>query len=147
MHRILSAATVLALTCFSAQAAEIEVKMLNRGAEGAMVFEPSLIKAAPGDTIRFVAADKGHNVETIDGMLPEGVAPFAGKMNEDVVVKIEKDGVYGLRCKPHYSMGMVALIVAGNPGSLDQAKAVTHPGRAKTIFAQLFDRATSSASR
>ena len=52
------------------QAAEIEVLMLNKGAKGAMVFEPDLIVAAPGDTIRFVPTDKGHNVETIKGMLP-----------------------------------------------------------------------------
>lgn len=147
MHRMLSVATVLALTCFSAQAAEIEVKMLNRGAEGAMVFEPAFIKAAQGDTIRFIATDKGHNAETIDGMLPEGVAPITGKMNEEIVIKVEKDGVYGLRCKPHYAMGMVALILVGAPGQLDQAKAVTHPGRAKTIFAQLFERASANAAR
>ena len=44
--------------------------MLNKGAEGAMVFEPALVKVAPGDTVKFVATDKGHNAETIKGMLP-----------------------------------------------------------------------------
>ena len=54
----------------AAGAAELEVRMLNKGAKGTMVFEPDLIVAAPGDTIRFVPTDKGHNVETIKGMLP-----------------------------------------------------------------------------
>ena len=35
----------------SAGAAEFEVKLLNKGEKGAMVFEPDYIKAAPGDTI------------------------------------------------------------------------------------------------
>ena len=49
----------------AADAAEFEVMMLNKGEKGAMVFQPDHIKAAPGDTIRFVPTDKGHNVETI----------------------------------------------------------------------------------
>jgi plastocyanin len=37
-----------------------------------MVFEPALVKIEPGDTVKFVAANKGHNAETIKGLLPEG---------------------------------------------------------------------------
>ena len=46
--------------------------MLDKGTEGVMVFEPALVKIAPGDTVKFVATNKGHNAETIKGMLPEG---------------------------------------------------------------------------
>ncbi len=47
--------------------------MLNKGADGTtMVFEPALTKIAVGDTVTFVATDRGHNAETIPGMLPEG---------------------------------------------------------------------------
>ena len=43
------------------------------------------------------------------------VAPtFAGKMGEDVAVKFDQAGIYGVKCTPHYGMGMVALIVVGN---------------------------------
>lgn len=46
------------MTSFAA-AAVIEVKMLNKGSDGGkMVFEPTLVKIEPGDTIKFVAADK-----------------------------------------------------------------------------------------
>ncbi len=58
-----------------ASAAEFQVKMLNKGEKGAMVFEPDLVKAAPGDTIKFVSVDPGHNAETIKGMLPEAPRP------------------------------------------------------------------------
>ena len=69
-----------------AHAAEFEVLMLNKGAKGAMVFEPDFIAAAPGDTIRFVPTDKGHNVETIKGMVPEGATPVKSKLSEEVTV-------------------------------------------------------------
>ena len=62
-----------------------------------MVFEPALVKIEPGDTVKFVATDKGHNAETIKGMLPDGAAPFAGKINEDIAVTFDKAGVYGVQ--------------------------------------------------
>lgn len=123
-----------------AGAAEFEVKMLNRGEKGAMIFEPDFIRAAPGDTIRFVPTDQGHNAEIIAGMLPDGAEPFKGKVNEEVVVTLDKEGVYGVKCAPHYGMGMVALIAVGEPGNADAAKAVKNPGKAKGAFAALFER-------
>ena len=147
MRKVMSLAAFALLTSASmAQAAEVEVKMLNKGAEGLMVFEPSLVKIEPGDTVKFVATDKSHNAETIKGMLPESAAPFAGKMNEDVAVKFDKPGVYGVKCMPHYAMGMVALVVVGKPDNLDQANAVPQSGKAKQVFATLFDRLSQQAA-
>ena len=122
----------------SAGAAEFEVLMLNKGAKGAMVFEPDFIAAAPGDTIRFVPADKGHNVETIKGMLPEGATPIKSKFNEEITVTFDKEGVYGFKCLPHYAMGMVALATVGTPTNLEAAKAVKQSGKAKKVFEALF---------
>lgn len=124
----------------AASAAEVEVKMLNKGAEGVMVFEPALVKIQPGDSVKFLVSDKGHNAESIETMLPEGGKPFVGKVNEEISVTFDKPGVYGYRCKPHYGMGMVGLIVVGEPANADQAKAATHPGKAKQAFANLFDK-------
>lgn len=123
-----------------ATAAEIEVKMLNKGAEGVMVFEPALVKVAPGDSVKFVSTDKGHNAETIKGMLPDGGVTFIGKLGDDVTVKFDQAGVYGVKCAPHYGMGMVALIVVGTPANEEQAKAVPQVGKAKQVFATLFER-------
>ena len=50
-----------------------EVQILNKGETGAMVFEPSYLKVAVGDTITFLPASKGHNAVTIKGMFPENV--------------------------------------------------------------------------
>ena len=128
----------------SAGAAEIEVKMLNKGEKGMMVFEPDFISAAPGDTIRFVPTDKGHNVETIKGMLPEGAEAFKSKFNEEFTITLEEEGVYGVKCAPHYGMGMVALIEVGEPVNVEEAKAVKHAGKAKAVFEELFGQAVAS---
>ncbi|MGY3617214.1 pseudoazurin [Bradyrhizobium sp. USDA 10063] len=128
-----------------AGAAEVEIKLLNKGADGGvMVFEPAFVKIAPGDTVKFLSTDKGHNAESVKGMLPEGATPFVGKNGEDIAVKFDKEGVYGVKCLPHYGMGMVAMIVVGTPGNVDQAKAVPQTGKAKQVFATLFDKLEAS---
>lgn len=137
---MLAAGAALALSN-SAHAAEHEVMMLNKGEKGAMVFQPAFVSAAPGDVIRFVPTDKSHNAETIKGMLPDGATGFKGKTNEEVSVTLDKEGVYGVKCAPHYGMGMVALIVVGQPVNLDAAKAVKQTGKAKAVFAGLFEEA------
>ena len=147
MRKVMSlAAFAVLMSASMTMAAEVEVKMLNKGAEGLMVFEPALVKIEPGDTVKFVASDKSHNAETIKGMLPAGAAPFAGKMNEDVVVTFDKPGVYGVKCMPHYAMGMVALVVVGKPDNLEEAKALPQSGKAKQVFAALFERLTQQAA-
>jgi pseudoazurin len=133
------AGAVIALAATSAATAkDVQVKMLNKGAAGAMVFEPALVKIAPGDTITFVAADKGHNAESIMSMLPPGGTVFKGKMNQNITVKFAKPGVYGYKCLPHYGMGMVGAVIVGSSApNAAQAKAASHPGKAKERFASI----------
>lgn len=124
MRNILMALVLVASTSIAgiANAAEFEVKMQNKGEAGAMVFEPNFVRAAIGDTIKFVPIDKGHNVESIKGMLPDGVEKFKSKFNDEYVLTLTTEGVYGVKCAPHFAMGMVALIVAGEPVNLEAAK-------------------------
>lgn len=141
---VLTAAAALMASACGAWAAEHEVHMLNKGEKGAMVFKPDLIKVAPGDTIRFIPSDKTHNAESIPDMLPEGAEPFKGKVNEEIAVKVTKEGVYGVRCQPHYAMGMVAIIVVGKPTNLEAAKAVKQPAFAKKRFDAIFAEVPSN---
>src|SRR5215207_9188981 len=95
----------LAIAACPAVAREHQVKMLNKGADGSlMVFEPAFLKVAPGDTVKFVATQKGHNAESIAGMAPAGAPTFKGKINEEISVKFSKEGVYGYKCLPHVGM-------------------------------------------
>lgn len=137
MFKTLMMTAALALAAGAVAAETHEVKMLNRGEADVMVYEPAYVEAAPGDVIRFVPTDKGHNVESIDGMLPEGVESFKTKFNEEFELTVDAEGVYGVKCTPHYAMGMVALIEVGEPVNLEEAAAVTHKGKAKDRMANL----------
>jgi len=120
-----------------AEVTDHQVQMLNKGKKGVMVYEPNFIVAAPGDTVTFVPTDKSHNAESIKGMIPDGASAFKGKISEQITVTVEKEGVYGVKCLPHYGMGMVALIVVGQPVNLEQARAVKQTGKAKKVFEEL----------
>ncbi|ESR26259.1 pseudoazurin [Lutibaculum baratangense] len=145
MIRQIAAAAAFALALAAAQgaaAAEHEVRMLNKAERGVMVFEPPFLRVAPGDTVKFIASDKGHNAESIPGMVPEGGQTWKGKINEEVDVTFETPGIYGYKCLPHYAMGMVGVIQVGDDSSnLSEAAAVKHPGKAKAAFADALARA------
>lgn len=122
-----------------AGAAEVVVKTLNSGPGGAMVFDPAFVKLDPGDSIKLVSTDKGHNIETIRGMAPEGAPVIKTVVGRDETITFDKPGIYGFKCSPHYLMGMVALVVVGDErGNLEQAKAVQHGKLAQKRFDPLF---------
>ncbi|MES5099490.1 pseudoazurin [Agrobacterium sp. BA1120] len=133
--RTLSASLFLACLAVSpAHAETFEVKMLNRGEKGSMVFEPDFLHLNPGDKVKFIATNKSHNAATIDGMVPEGATGFKGKINEEIEVAFDHPGFYGIKCSPHYGMGMVMLIKVGETTLPESYKAINHPARAKPRF-------------
>lgn len=128
----LAALSILSMVFTPALAADFEVHMLNKGAEGAMVFEPAFLKVAPGDTVTFIPTDKGHDVESIKGLIPEGATPFKGKMNETVKLTFDVAGAYPVKCTPHFGMGMVGLIVVGDaPANIEAVKTAKMPKKAR----------------
>lgn len=134
LPKLIAASLAALLLAPAAFAENFEVKLLNKGTEGAMVFEPAFVKAAVGDTVTFISTDKGHNVEAIADMLPAGVETFKSKMGEDYVLTLTAEGLYGVKCTPHFMMGMLGLIQAGAPVNLDAVAAVELKGKAKTRF-------------
>jgi pseudoazurin len=139
-----AALAVLALAASPAAAKEWQVKMLNKGSDGKlMVFEPAFIKIAPGDTVKFLATQKGHNAESVAGMAPAGGPVFKGKINEEIVVRFAKPGVYGYKCLPHVGMGMVGLVQVGSAGNKAAATAAAAklPGIGKKRMTELLAQA------
>jgi pseudoazurin len=92
----------------------------------------------PGDVVRFVPIDKGHNVENIKGMLPEGVEKFKSKNNDVYELTLDAEGVYGIKCTPHYGMGMVALVQVGAAVNLEAAQGAKPKGKAGKRMDDLF---------
>lgn len=140
MFKTVSAALV-AMLVFAGQASAADhiVEMLNRGSNGQpMQFEPAFLKIEPGDTVTFKSVRPGHNVVSIDQMLPEGAEPFRSQISKDFTITFDQPGIYGYKCLPHFGMGMVGVIQVGDDTSnLEAAKGVRAPGRAAALFEEL----------
>jgi len=117
----LALSATLLLAALPAHAETFQVKMLNRNSTGPMVYEPEFLKVKPA-----------------------GAQPFKGKINEEIEVTFTESGLYGVKCLPHYAMGMVMLIQVGDadPTRMQVPDAV--PARAKKRFAEIVTRAQAS---
>lgn len=136
-YKTIIATSLLAIAPVLVSAETYEVKMLNRGEAGAMVFEPRFVSAEIGDTIVFVAEDKSHNAESIKDLLPKGQEAFAGKINEEIEVELTSEGVIGIKCKPHFAMGMVMVIQVDDASVPDDFLKTKMPGKAKKAFEEI----------
>lgn len=117
----------------SLYSADLEIEMLNKRAsdKARMVYSIEVAKIDAGQTIKWVATAKGHNVEMIKG--PDGAElPKKSKLNEDVSIKFDKPGVYLYKCTPHVGLGMIGLVVVGGDTSnKDEIAAVKLSGKSK----------------
>ena len=113
----------LLISNYHMHGANFEVKMLNQGQDGVMVFEPSLLKINAGDTVTFKATDAAHNSASIPGMIPNGASSWNGELSRDISVTFDVPGIYGYQCTPHAMMAMVGVIqVDNNIENLDAVK-------------------------
>lgn len=139
MFKHLLLAALLALTSSLALAEVHEVKMLNRGQGGSMIYQPDFLRIAPGDSVKFIATHNSHNAASIPALLPEGAQAFKGKINEEIEVSFEVPGFYGIQCIPHLAMGMVMLIQVGEADAL-AALPGSLPKRASERLQQIIAR-------
>ncbi|MBV2122899.1 MAG: pseudoazurin [Candidatus Thiodiazotropha sp. (ex Ctena orbiculata)] len=102
--------------------------MMNVGKMGTMVFEPGYLKVEPGDKVKFLATDPGH--DTVSVHVPAGAEGWTGGINNEVTVTLDKEGVYIYKCNPHAVLAMVGVIQVGNATNLAEAQAA-----AKTLSA------------
>ena len=117
---------------------EHEVKMLNSGPGGTMIFEPAVIKISKGDTVHFKATDLAHNSVSINGMVPEGAETWAGALSEEISVTLNTEGVYVYQCDPHVAMAMVGVIQVGEAVNMSDIKSAANDLKAN--FALNSDR-------
>jgi pseudoazurin len=128
----------LALTVISffflsaAHAATHEIKMLNNGKEGIMVFEPSFLTAKKGDVVKFVPTDPAHDVASI--VVPKGAKSWTGALGKAVTVTLTKEGLYFYECKSHVSMAMVGMIQVGKASNLAEVKKAVDELRPKIMM-------------
>ena len=113
---------VVIVWSFVISSEEYEVKMLNFGNDGSMVFEPGFLKVNVGDTVHFKSVDMAHNSESSIGLIPVNASGWKGNINEDISITLTEEGVYVYQCTPHLILGMVGVIQVGSPTNIDQIK-------------------------
>lgn len=115
------AALSLVLCAISANAADIQIKMLDSSpTEGIFVFEPGFVKADINDTIVFIPTNPGHNSRSL--LVPPDAQTWKSPYNKEFRVKLEKEGVYLYVCDAHKNMGMVGVVQVGKAVNLEEAR-------------------------
>lgn len=144
----LALATSLGIASLSPVFAEtIEIKMFTKNPDNKKernVFIPAFVTAKPGDTIKWISTDKGHNSASGKGMIPKGAEKWKSKFSKDFEVTLQKPGIYGYVCSPHEGLGMVGMIVVEGEGmlsNLQQVKDAKKKGKGKKRFAKLIEQA------
>ena len=123
-----------------AYGADMTIDMLNKDADGnKMVYSKEVAEVAVGDTITWLPASKGHNVEIIAA--PEGFdIPKKSKISKEASITFDVPGIYYYWCTPHKGMGMIGLVVVGddtsNKDAIAKAKAL---GKSKKKLKKLLD--------
>ena len=141
-----AAAAVALLTVSPALAETHVVEMLNRGPDGGRyVYAPAFLQVEPGDTVKFVNGDPGHNAASIDGGIPAGAEPFTGRINEEIEVTLTEEGLYAYKCTPHLTLGMVGLILVGDAApNMETVAEQRLPGRAGRVMDGLMEEARAA---
>ena len=124
---------------------EFKVQELNHGPKGFFVFDPELVRIKPGDTVHFVAVDKGHEVHSVPGMIPAKAQPFDANLGQDLDVTFIEPGIYVFRCRPHTAMGMVGMVVVGDPSNIDEINPSSLPAKAKSKIEALLTQVRSGS--
>lgn len=96
------------LTGKSVTAAEHEINAVG------VKFDPMFIYIEAGDSVSWVNM-AGHNVETVDSMVPEGQEKINTELGANVTEVFEKEGVVVYKCTPHWGARMGGIIVVGKP--------------------------------
>lgn len=139
--RILTTLGLLMAMATSAFAEDATVEMWNKDPDDKsrkMVFSQEIVTIEAGESVTWLATDKGHNVELIDG--PDGVElEKKSKLSKDVTITFDKPGVYVYVCTPHASMGMIGIVVVGDltQEAVDAIKDAKLKGKSKKKFKAL----------
>lgn len=141
MIRLLTTLAMLVAMAIPAVAEDVTLEMWNKDPadkKRKMVFSEEIVTIDAGQSITWLATDKGHNVQMIAG--PEGYdLPKKSKVSKDVTLTFDQDGVYVYVCTPHATMGMIGIVVVGEltQDAVDAIKDAKVRGKSKKKFKQL----------
>ena len=124
-------ALIIAAILYTPQfAQEVSFEMLNKDANGnRMVYSQEVAKVEVGDTVTWLPASKGHNVDMISS---PNKMKFKSKNGKEAKITFDTPGVYYYWCTPHKGMGMIGLVVVGNDlSNIDDVASAKAIGKSK----------------
>ena len=107
LSRWLLAASVT-LSSMGAYAADVTIKAVG------VKYDPAIVEVGTGDQISWTNM-ASHNVETLQGLVPEGTKKINTKVGDDVSLKFDKPGIYVYKCTPHWGSRMGGILIVGQP--------------------------------
>lgn len=111
MKKLVSRILLAALLSVTSAAALAEDATVN--AVG-VKFDPVFVFIEAGDKVSWQNM-AGHNVETIDELVPEGTEKINSTLGDDITVTFNEPGVFVYKCTPHWGARMGGVIVVGQP--------------------------------
>ena len=115
----------------SAKAEDMSIDMLNKKGKEKMVYSEEIARISAGDTITWLPASKGHNVQFV--LVPDGAEKVKSKIGDEFSYTFEQEGVYLYVCTPHATMGMIGVVMVGNtPTDINLAEALKYKFRGKS---------------
>ena len=120
----------------SANAADMSIDMLNKKGKVKMLYSEEIARIDVGDTITWLPASKGHNVQFVS--VPDGVEKVKSKLSAEFSYTFEKEGAYLYVCTPHATMGMIGVVLVGDSDvNLAEVKKHKFRGKSKKKFKQI----------
>ena len=80
----------------SANAEDMTIEMLNKKGKEKMLYSENIARIDVGDTITWLPASKGHNVQFVS--VPDGVEKVKSKISDEFSFTFEQEGVYLYLC-------------------------------------------------
>ncbi len=77
-------------------------------------FREMIVYVEPGGTVNWTNM-ASHNVELIEGMVPEGQEMFQSEIGANISKTFESEGIIVYKCTPHWGNRMGGIIVVGQP--------------------------------
>ncbi len=130
----------IAIFSLTANSAEQNIDMLNKLGKEINVYSKKIVNVNVGDTVNWKSVNPGHNVEFINGGIPEGAEKFKSKYSKDTSYTFKTPGIYAYWCTPHKSMGMIGFVIVGNDKSnLEAIKKLKFYGKSTKIAKELIN--------
>ena len=133
---------ILIVACFmggmvlSAKAEDMSIDMLNKKGKEKMVYSEEVARIDVGDTITWLPASKGHNVQFV--LVPDGAEKAKSKIGSEFSHTFEQEGVYLYVCTPHATMGMIGVVIVGDSDvNLAEVKKHKFRGKSKKKFKKI----------